>query len=400
VFRWGSADEMKHSLALLFVSLFVVSLVSAQQPYWVFDTPIPTNRSDHTVVNLGGNVVVAGGCSGPQFCQTNVSTCFCTAITNTVEAYDPIANTWKALPNLPIPMYRHTCVAVQTSMYCVGGRDINDIINTQAFVMSPTTGGNYVWSNLPNWNAATSDTVGFALNNTVYILSGYEQDYTSVGTVWTFTPAPYGSGQWETGSIPPLNQDRGDACCAVADGKAFVVGGYTSDIGFCTPLKVLEIYDPIANSWTYGSPMEYGRGDAACAELHELFHVIGGETKDANCSLLSVPVNHVEYYNITNGVWTEETPLPGFRFRFSGTSIDDHVYAVGGQGPFYPITDGNFENNLLNDNLEYIDTFGSLTTGPPPTSTSTSTSTSTTSSSSRIFFNVFLAIVSAAFILV
>ena len=64
-------------------------------------------RSDASCVVFEGRIVVSGGWSNVNF--------------NTVEAYDPLADTWSPMPSMIERRYRHTSTAMRNKLFIVGG---------------------------------------------------------------------------------------------------------------------------------------------------------------------------------------------------------------------------------------------------------------------------------------
>ena len=108
------------------------------------------------------------------------------------------------------------------------------------------------------------------------------------GTLSIYNPA---TNMWTTGAQPLLA--RTDASVGVINGKMYVVGGcITSDcrIGITNQL---EIYDPIANAWSFGASMVTGRSGAAAGVIAGKFYVAGGDLACPPCT----PTSSTEIYD-------------------------------------------------------------------------------------------------------
>jgi hypothetical protein len=152
---------------------------------------------------------------------------------------------------------------------------------------------------------ATSDGAAFASNNLLFMVGGYNQDYSEYSnklisldtTSLTFN---YG--------LPPMPTGRGDISVqAMANGDQFYVIGGWLPTSFCEAATNVEMYSVSANSWTIKSPMLFGRGDMAVGVMGESIFAIAGETKSADCNH-SVPVPYVSRFNIFSGKpWVVES---------------------------------------------------------------------------------------------
>jgi len=332
-----------NKMNVFFVMLTISSLflnASCQGGTWLDKQRMPTKRSDLTAVTIGQQIIVSGGCNESQICPIDSSSCFCTSVTYITEAYQPLTDNWITLPDMPIPRYRHAAAVVGNFMYLIGGRDINDTIIQTVDVYDAV---GKTWSTLKSlWSAATSDLVAASIGTTIYAISGYHPDYSTSGDVWILETI---TQSWSQGSIPSMNNPRGDACAVEINSKIYVFGGFYDN--FCSPLNSLEVYDPTTNKWTTKSPLHNPRGDPGCGAQHNEFHAIGGEQKNnlTGCTKYDVPISDVEHYHTDTDSWTEETSLPSVRFRFASASFGNTFYIIGGQAGLnisqldYPVID-------------------------------------------------------------
>lgn len=79
--------------------------------------------------------------------------------------------------------------------------------------------------------------------------------------------------------------------CEVIDGKVYVFGG----LGFSSEGKV-QIYDPVADTWSLGAPMPWAGGSCNSAVIDGLAYVCGGIVGGST-------VNNLSVYDPVNDVW-------------------------------------------------------------------------------------------------
>eukprot|EP01114_Cavostelium_apophysatum_P003639 TRINITY_DN136_c0_g1_i1.p1 TRINITY_DN136_c0_g1~~TRINITY_DN136_c0_g1_i1.p1 ORF type:complete len:359 (-),score=70.23 TRINITY_DN136_c0_g1_i1:39-1115(-) len=310
------------------VLYFLVSFAAAE--FEQLDAAMPTARSDMTSVVVGDNIIVAGGCV-TQAC-TSAANCTCSEITAVVEAFVPSSQSWVVLPDMPAARFRHGAAVIGTKMFVIGGRDVFDEVQKTTFVFDWNTQN---WTILPQiWEDPSSDLVAASFGNLLFAISGYSATYETLARTCVLnTEDPNAS--WGCGKIAAMSQTRGDACGIALNGKIYVFGGY-SDSDWCAPLPSLEVYDPLTNEWQSKPDMHVARGDCACASLHGEFHAMGGETKDGDCT--SISISDVEHFDVNKNAWIEEDPLDIPTFRFSGASYEGAFYVFGGQGSYDPET--------------------------------------------------------------
>ncbi|CAE8609825.1 unnamed protein product, partial [Polarella glacialis] len=295
---------------------------------WITKTKMPTKRSDLTATTVADAIYLIGGCASDQEWLADQGRYSCSGLTKSVQRYLPKTDKFEMVADAPRTRYRHAAAAVGKIIYVFGGCDIADNNIDLVDVLNTETG---VWSFLaapmPN---ATSDLNAFSYNGKVYVLGGYSRpDYSATAAMMIFDPVQSGAAAWSSG--PPLNQGRGDAAAVVADGRAYVLGGFHHS-SFDAPLSQLEMFDfmnPTAG-WKVRTSLSKGRGDQAVASLHKMVHMVGGETK--NSAGHSVPIMDVEVYSGTSDRWYSGGAIPSNRFRFVAESYDNSIFIFGGQG--------------------------------------------------------------------
>lgn len=250
-------------------------------------------------------------------------------------------------------------------MLCVfGGRDALDGLISEVDCYDPS---NDVWStptSLPD-GRASSDLAAFAHPSSpgiVYLVGGYDGSYLALdnSTIVTLTMdetnATYVDG-------PVLTSKRGDVDVAIADGYAYVSGGFTHEDMYAMPRGTVERLwlgttssDSPAEGdvWKEVDSLNQERGDKQLVGLHGRVYAIGGETK---LDLIGVPeselpelgarsevLDTVEVYDpledLHGGMaeWRELEQMPASLFRFGaieweGDEDDDdgYIFVFGGQ---------------------------------------------------------------------
>lgn len=113
----------------------------------------------------------------------------------------------------------------------------------------------------------------------------------------------------------PLNIPRAGASATFVNGKVYVVGGTTP------ATKIVEIFDPLTNTWTAGAPMAMVRYKFGLVTgPDQKVYAIGGETD-------GWPLSTVEMYDPAINSWTSRSPMP--------TPRGELVAALGGNGKIY-----------------------------------------------------------------
>ena len=368
----------------LFALLCLAALLaSAAAQSWQTLPSMPVSRSDFAVLPVNGTLYVFGGCIGNQ-----TVTGGCPTITNRMESFDTTTNMWTERTPAATNRTQYIGCAYQSTLYYIGGRDINGNLVTTVDVYNTATGA---WSTLPDQGGVTSRSNGacFVLGSTLYVTGGYDAFYDSLNTTITLAlPAT----QFSAASVPAKPVSAGDCQADAIGGSGYVFGGFSSlpADGFCSPLATIERYDAATNSWTQLSETGFiGRGLPASGVVNGLLYVMGGEQKGAVCvndNDISHPEPTVQYFNPATNTFTTLNTLPTSRFRFSGAAVGSTLYNIGGQGgEVITNTSGNATDPSFNSGYwpvtNLVEAF-TLSTQPPTTGNATSSSGATIATSS------------------
>jgi N-acetylneuraminic acid mutarotase len=118
-----------------------------------------------------------------------------------------------------------------------------------------------------------------------------------------------------------LRTASGGLASAVADGRIYAVGGFTSG---GTALDTLQVYDPTRNRWRQLAPMPTARGNEGAASVDGRVYAIGGYDTNGNA------LARVESYNPATRHWHVDASLPFANGGLAAAAGDDRIYAVGG----------------------------------------------------------------------
>jgi N-acetylneuraminic acid mutarotase len=156
---------------------------------------------------------------------------------------------------------------------------------------------------------------------------------------------------------------RAELVGVAVNGKLYAIGGRSTS-GFC-PLNVcdaVEIYDPVTNEWTMGTPMPTARAGLGAAAVGTKIYVVGGRTR--NSPYIGQPLPTLEIYDTVTGSWTTGPPMPTPRMDvYSTVALDGKVYVIGGFNP------NSLGPNQPGGDLDIVEVFdpetGRWSTAPP-----------------------------------
>ncbi|MBI2890806.1 MAG: hypothetical protein HYY13_08470 [Nitrospirae bacterium] len=157
-----------------------------------------------------------------------------------------------------------------------------------------------------NWPAAA------VVGGKIYVMGGWggtSPTQYALSVVEVYDPV---SDSWS--SAKPLPAPRSRAGAAVIGGKVYVAGGINKAGG----LKTLEVYDPATDQWTTKAPALTTRWESAVAVVGEHLYVVGGGS------------NAAEEYDPATDKWTSKAPLSSNRWDVGVAAVGGKLYVMGG----------------------------------------------------------------------
>ncbi len=199
---------------------------------WSTLAPMPTARVSHAVAALDGKLFVVGGVSQCPLCLPQLQT---------IEVYDPVSNTWDLTPRALMPTGREgaSAAAIDGKLYVVGGlvRDpTNQFIFSVTDVVEVYDPVSNTWDitkmpmPTPRANAAVE-----VIEGKFHVVGG--QDF--LGGIFAihevYDPL---TDTWST--LEPMPTARVDPMTGVIDNRLYVAGGS----GAAGTLDILEVFTP------------------------------------------------------------------------------------------------------------------------------------------------------------
>ncbi|WP_420593696.1 Kelch repeat-containing protein [Deinococcus sp.] len=270
---------------------------------------------------LGGKLYTFGGFDALKSCC---------APTNRAYVYDPASNKWTALTAMPAFGATHAGLAEDGQyLYYAGGYIANTAGTSQIF------GTKEVWRYNPQANTYTrmpdlpiERAAGQLeyLGGKLHYFGGtniartqdtgehYVLDLAQNATSWTVAA--------------PLPNPRNHLGSAVLNGKIYAVGGQHGHDDKLVTQATLNVYDPASDTWTALRDLPSPRGHIANSTfvMGGRLIVAGGEASHTHA------IGNVDAYDPATNTWTALTPLPSARFSGVAAAYGDGFIYTGGSG--------------------------------------------------------------------
>ncbi|MFZ3059926.1 MAG: kelch repeat-containing protein [Candidatus Methanoperedens sp.] len=268
---------------------------------WATKSAMPTARSDLHAASTGGLLYVAGGNIGPS------------GATNTVEAYNPVTDTWATLAPIPHPVYQGTIGVIDGKLYVVGGWDypISGIPTRTLQIYNPVSN---TWSTGADMPILSGCSIAGAINRKLYVLTACDGYSGFRKYLHVYDPD---SNSWTAKASPP--NTHAYAGGGVIDGKFYVIGGFDGS----SKIATLDVYDPATDTWATKASMPTARQSLASGVVNGKLYAVGGSDGTKSLSALEV-------YDPVTDTWTTRASMTTARSSLAADVIDGKLYAVGG----------------------------------------------------------------------
>jgi hypothetical protein len=288
---------------------------------------------------------------------------------NQFGRFDPVANTWTpltAVPDLNNGEASGVYAPNVNKLFVFGGEEVTlaTVVNTTR-IYDIATG---VWSTgtpMPDVRAFMAS--GY-FNGKIYLVAGYNTGNVdpSFGQVWEYDPV---TDTFDT-SRASMPATLGGAGFGLINGHIYVAGG--RDLAN-TNLNTLYDYDIAADTWTQRANLPTGVNVPGSAVIGGNLWIFGG----GNPFAVQTPgtTNSLQIYDPIADTWSSGPALNLQRAFPAGTHVGDTAIAVGGYDGTATTT--SVEINVAGGGCPSPTPTATATITPPPSATPTATATAT-----------------------
>jgi N-acetylneuraminic acid mutarotase len=232
--------------------------------------PISDTWRERAPLARGGNHIAAVGFEGKLYAIGGFSEQNANAFAD-VSAYDPITDQWSSLAPLPQPLGSMAVVAVDGVIHAMGGAtgtnaDTRHTV-TVHYIYDPHTNK---WTNSTALPAPREHFDLIALNSTLYAIGGRIENYSQNLQTVLSLDLQTKDANWRTLALMPVARSGTQA--AVLSGKIFVFGGEK----FGGVFNNTEMFDPATERWSELTPMPVGRHGTGAVTLGKMIFIPAG----------------------------------------------------------------------------------------------------------------------------
>ncbi|MCT7657441.1 serine/threonine-protein kinase [Mycobacterium deserti] len=273
---------------------------------WKLGAPIPTPRRMLGAASDGKLVYVVGGSNG-------------TSDLATVETYDPAADTWAALPELPGRRSDFGVAYTDGRLVVVGGISAGAVLKSVVSLDLATQS----WNGLPDLTVARHGMALAGVGRTVYAIGGStgpgDDQVTPAAESLKLQPRkPQPAPAWR--ALPDAPTERLMMAWTVLGDEIWVAGGMRHG----ETLQTVESYNTRTGVWQPQPPLPIPLHHAAAATYKGEMVVLGGATDN-----IAEPSNKA--FVLRAGKWEELPGLTHARAAPAAAVVGDKLVVVGGQ---------------------------------------------------------------------
>jgi N-acetylneuraminic acid mutarotase len=321
---------MKRTLALPFISALIFSLTVSISPAsdsdnsWVTKASMNFSRTGAGAAEVNGIVYVMGGSQKYSTSDTG----FSYKSINSTEAYDPATDTWVDKTPMPTPRDNLGAAVFQEKIYCFGGRNVSKDYSISINVNEVYDTETNSWETKTPMPTASSSLQANEVNGKIYLIGGWIESESSSVTEKSAQVEIYDpiTDTWAFGS--PIPTAVAGYASAVLDGKIYIISGVARGSNYT---NLTQIYDPKTDEWSFGAPIPMSVTAAAAGattgtKAVKAIYVIGGS--NVTYPLSGQYINQV--YFPENNSWTMAASMPIDRAGSALAIVDDTLYVMGG----------------------------------------------------------------------
>ena len=307
---------------------------------WIEKTSMPVAVNSYGYAMLNEYIYIIGGH------QANDTT--------TVQRYNIATDSWEVDTNnggtlAPLPEPRSFslhCSVIEGKIHAIAGWE-NGVYKGDHFIYDPVTNNWITGESIPEYPIGQFCAV---FENKIYVFGGWWGQYKN-------TVYEYSNGVWTKKAPMPTPRNHGTAC--MFNRKIYVIGGEGGQPALQQSLDVVEVYDPVSNTWaTDFTPMP---------EANRFSGWSGTPARDGAIYIFAR--NKVFVYNIYADKWDTLSKMPGSDYSCFNWWPNGKVLAInsastlmgspGSKNIFYVKTNG--DNSL--DGLSWSNAKKSIQSG-------------------------------------
>ena len=282
---------------------------------WNTVAPMPVPRAEGASFMADGKFFCFGGFD-------NATTL---AISNQMDAYDPVTNTWTRMADCPVKVNDNpvTVDPVTDTAWC-GGFFLNDGFHASGLMYAYHVKTN-TWTQEPSLPTNVGSGQMGVVGRNLYYFGG--RNSANVGSTATYRLNLDDANPAWVSDTPMLFTANHDGAVNL-NNKIYAIGGIVDKQETTSNQSHVQVFDPSTDQWTLAAPMPIGLGHIASAVTVADGDIIvaGGQENGSG----QVMTNMVLQYDPAKDIWTRLTNMPDYRVSGFVGYLDGQLLITGG----------------------------------------------------------------------
>ena len=241
--------------------------------------------------------------------------------------------TWTQRADMPTARYNFGTCVVDGKVFTIGGEIevFGDRAVATVEVYDPKTD---TWERKADMPTARSGMATLVVDGKIYAIGGSEVKKFQVGPGWgySFKRLPVVemydpvTDTWTPKADMPVPRSGGTC---VVDGKIYIIGGSAANRKEWR-LDIVDVYDPATDTWAKAKNMNHARSGAAVSVVDGKIYVMGGTGWPQIRNHPGPFLSSIEVYDPKTNRWTEKTEMPAPKAGHTASVINRKIYVIGG----------------------------------------------------------------------
>ncbi len=323
----------KRLFLLVFIATLITLNVQSQDIHWESKADLPISNWSGSAIEYNNKIYYLGG--GSQ-----------TGYDSTIFEFSPIENEWIAKAKFPTNGGNFACVVVDSIIHAIGLQDDNYTVHKKYNITTDT------WSDAAPMPTYRQHIEGVEINGKIYVVGGAQNLNTVLNINEVYDTK---TNTWTEKAPMPVGVHAYGA--AAYNGKMYIFGGdKQSGNNIWTFTKLVQVYDPVSDSWEQLPDMPVYKENHGVAVIEDKIFLIGGFIGNNVTS-------RVDIFYPETGTWVTSNDFP-IKITTMGCASDNKsLYIIAGTGG--PSNDWSTYSYVYEGKIDYI-TEDSLYLGQTP----------------------------------
>ena len=241
--------------------------------------------------------------------------------------------------DMPTARYNFGTCVVGGKVFAIGGEvdKFGDISIATVEVYDPKTD---TWERKADMPTARSGVSTLVVDGKIYAIGGAEMKKFQAGPGWGYSVKllpvvemydPIADTWIQKADMPA---PRGGGTCVV-DGKIYLIGGANKKQWRS---EIVDVYDPATDTWARAKSMNHARSGAAISVVNGKIYAMGGTGWPQIPNHPGPFLSSIEMFDPKTNRWSEKTEMPAPKSRHTASVINGKIYVIGGgfqgNGPY------------------------------------------------------------------